>query len=83
MIQSGELRSDEVPAESPQIPAKFTLRASKYCVCNARRLQPVVLLTEGLEVRVLKSQFRTFRFNVSPEHASCRAAPKPELFCKC
>ena len=40
-----------VPPESSQFPAKFAYRASKSCVCNARRLQAIRLLTERLYQR--------------------------------
>ena len=37
-----------VPPEAPQISGKLHLREYKFFVCNVMRLQPVVLLTEGL-----------------------------------
>jgi hypothetical protein len=37
-----------VPPESPKFSTKFGFWEAKPCVCSVRRLQPVVLLTEGL-----------------------------------
>ena len=40
-------------------------------------------IREFVSASLLGSQFKSFRFNAPPtKHASCRAAPKPGLFCK-